>query len=47
MHVTIERLEKARKLLDKKHLLQLKEMNRRYVRLHPACSGDKLLTMGQ
>ncbi|EFJ52559.1 hypothetical protein VOLCADRAFT_86779 [Volvox carteri f. nagariensis] len=30
LQATIERLEKARKLVDKKHLLQLKELNRRY-----------------
>ncbi|GIL62129.1 hypothetical protein Vafri_16405 [Volvox africanus] len=30
LQATIERMEKARKLLDKKHLLQLKELNRRY-----------------
>ncbi|GFR47043.1 hypothetical protein Agub_g8728 [Astrephomene gubernaculifera] len=30
LHAAIERLERARKAQDKKHLLQLKELNRRY-----------------
>ncbi|GLC69632.1 hypothetical protein PLESTF_000856900 [Pleodorina starrii] len=30
LQATIDRLEKARRLVDKKHLLQLKELNRRY-----------------